>query len=94
MVTYNTEDGTWLWCWDHPSVLEPIRHHAAKVKAYGDEHRIARLTTRKLACSETDAWAFTALATKLNDAQGAYRGKSGSAWVYMTLGPVTLSKAK
>jgi hypothetical protein len=36
---------------------------------------------------------MTALAVKLCDAQGAYRGPSGSSYVFMTFGEVQLSKA-
>ncbi len=56
--TYDTADGTWLWGWDHPSVQPPLDEHARKLKAYGQEHGIAPLTTRKLSCTEADAWDF------------------------------------
>jgi hypothetical protein len=92
--TYNTADGTWLWGWDHPSVQPPLQEHARKVKAYGEAHGIERFTTRKIACTEDDAWEFTAVACKLADAQGAYRGPSGTARVFMTFGEVCLSKAR
>ncbi len=26
--TFNSEDSTWLWGWDHPSVQEPLRVYA------------------------------------------------------------------
>lgn len=88
--TYNTEDATWLWGWEHPSVLPPLQGHAQHVRAYGEQHSIARLTTQKLSCTEQDAWELTALACKLNEAQGAYRGPAGTALVFMTFGEVTL----
>ncbi len=90
--TYNTADGTWLWGWDHPSVVAPLQEHAFAVRQYGEENGIDCLTTQKLACSQEQAWEFTALACKLCGAQGAYRGPAGSAFVFMTFGNVTLSK--
>src|SRR5262245_52076143 len=90
--TYNTADGTWLWGWDHPSILVPLQDHAKRVKAYGEGHGLERLTTRKLQCQELEAWEFTALACKLCNAQGAYRGPAGTALVFMTFGGVRLSK--
>jgi hypothetical protein len=90
--TYNTEDGTWLWAWDHPSIVPPLQEHAKQVRAYGQRHGLDRLTTRKLACEESEAWEFTALACKLCQAQGAYRGPAGTARVFMTFGDVKLSK--
>ena len=49
--------------------------------------------TEQLECSEDEAWAFTALACHLCQAQGAYRGPAGPALVFMTFGEVTLSQA-
>jgi len=54
--TYNTDDGTWLWGWDHPSVDPPLQEHAKRLRQYGEEHGIAALTTRKLECDEAEAW--------------------------------------
>lgn len=91
--TYNTEDGTWLSGWDHPFVALPLAEHANRLLAYGQEHNIPRLTTRKLKCSEDECWNLTALACLLCEAQGGYRGPAGTAMVFMTFGEVTLSKA-
>jgi hypothetical protein len=90
--TYNTGNGTWLWGWDHPSVIPPLQKDARKVRAYGEQHGSARLTTQKLSCTEEEAWQFAALACKLCEAQGAYRGPSGPTLVFMTFGTVSLSK--
>lgn len=90
--TYNTEDSTWLWGWDHPSVDPPLAQHAKRLLAYGQEHKIAQLTTRTLTCSEEDCWKLTALACLLCDAQGGYRGPAGTTMVFMTFGTPQLSK--
>jgi hypothetical protein len=92
--TYNTQDDTWLWAWDHPSVADNMAGHAGRVHEYGVQNGIAALTTRKLECSEDEAWEFTARACHLCEAQGAYRGPAGTALVYMTFGEVTLSQPK
>lgn len=90
--TYNTQDGTWLWGWDHPSVSEPLSQHAQLAFDYGQKHGIADLTTRKVTCSEDCCWEFTALACFLAQAQGAYRGPAGPTHVFMTFGAVNISK--
>jgi hypothetical protein len=90
--TYNTADGTWLWGWDHPSVLPALQTHARRVREYGERHRIDKLTRQKLQCSEAEAWEFTALACKLGGGQGGYRGPAGQTLVFMTFGEVNLSK--
>ncbi len=92
--TYNTQDGTWLWGWDHPSVADNMAECARQVHEYGERHGIEDLTTRKLACDEMRAWEFTALACHLCGAQGAYRGPAGTALVFMTFGKVTLSQGQ
>jgi hypothetical protein len=90
--TYNTLDGTFLWGWDHPSVAEPLRKHSSLAKEFGEKHGLTLYTERKVKCSEEDAWAFTAVAARLGNANGAYRGPAGTALVYMTFGEIKLSK--
>lgn len=89
--TLNTEDGTWLWGWDHPSVPEALRSDAALVRAFGMDHGLEAFTTRHIRASEEDGWQFAALAAYLAKAQGAYRGPSGSTMIFMTFGPLTIS---
>lgn len=89
--TFNTTDSTWLWAWDHPSIDESLRAASLTVRRYGEEHNIPAITSRKVKCSEADCWEFTALACKLCDAQGAYRGPSGTVRVFMTFGKIKMS---
>ena len=84
--TFDTNDSTWLWAWDNPSVRASLSHHAAQLREYGETNGVSELTTRKLSATEEQCWEFTALACKLNDAQGGYRGPSGSTLVFMTFG--------
>jgi hypothetical protein len=91
--TYNTRDGTWLWGWDHPSVTPQTAEAAKLLHAYGIRHGLERITTRKISCSEEEAWELTSMASYLSGAQGLYRGPSGPTLVFMTFGTVTLSKS-
>jgi hypothetical protein len=91
--TYNTEDGTWLWGWDHPSVVPALAEHARQMLRYGQEHGFARLTTLTFACTEQTCWELTALAFLLCRANGAYSGPAVPARVFMTFGEIKLSKA-
>lgn len=90
--TINTKDGTWLWAWENPSITEPLRRHALAVRAFGEAQHHELLTTRKFPCDEELAWRLTALAAKLNNAQGAYRAPAGTALLFLTFGKVTLEK--
>jgi len=90
--TYNTEDHTWLWAWANSSIDEKLQADALKLRKFGEEHHIEQLTTAKWVGTEEDAWAMAALAVKLFERQGAYRGPSGATHVFITFGPITVSK--
>lgn len=90
--TYNSEDRTWLWAWDNPSVDDALKKDALKVRKYGEEHHVERLTKAKWVGTEEEAWAMTALAVKLCGEQGAYRGAAGETKVFIAFGPVTMKK--
>jgi hypothetical protein len=90
--TYNPQDKSWMWAWDNPAILEPLRQHAETVRRYGEQHRIEELTERKIVCDENACWRFAALACCLNGAQGAYRGPTDGPLVFLTYGAVLLSK--
>ncbi|OAN65994.1 hypothetical protein A7X12_13800 [Sphingomonas sp. TDK1] len=92
--TYNRRDGTFLWGWDHPSIPESRRADAKLARQFGEVHGLSRYTTRKVSCSETEAWQFTAVASYLAGATGTYRGNSGPTLIYMTFGKVTVSPRK
>ena len=89
--TFNTNDSSWLWAWDHPSVQPSLAKHATRLREYGETNHIDTLTTRKLFVSEEQCWEFTALACKLNEAQGGYRGPTGTVRVFMTFGKPKLT---
>lgn len=90
--TYNMDDCSWLWGWDHPSVSEHLGAFARRVRDFGEQYGREELTTRKITASMDDVWGFTALACHLNEGQGGYSGSSGSTRVLMVYGPVTISK--
>ena len=89
--TFDTNDSTWLWGWDHPSVKDPVARHAKCLYEYGLKNGIIELTTRKLSTTELHCWEFTALAMKLNEAQGGYRAPAGNALVFITFDEPSIS---
>ncbi|MGJ3648677.1 DUF6882 domain-containing protein [Sphingomonas sp. GlSt437] len=91
--TRSLADGTFLWARDHPSIPVPLRRHAALVKAFGEQQGLKAMTTRKIEASEEEAWELTALAVHLAGADGAYRGPTDKAEVFMTFGEITVTKA-
>jgi hypothetical protein len=90
--TFDSTTGEWLWAWANPSLAEPLKRDSLKVKEYGENHQITKLTAHEWFGKENDAWQMAALACKLCEAQGAYHGPAGKTFVFMTFGKVELSK--
>jgi hypothetical protein len=90
--SFDSKTGEWLWAWANPSIAEPLKRDSLKIKEYGKQNRIAKLTSDEWFCQEEDAWQMTALACKLCEAQGGYRGPAGTTFVFMTFGKVELSR--
>ncbi len=85
-------ESTWLWAWANPSIPDALKQDSSRVRHYGQEHKIARLTSAEWPGSEADGWDMAALACKLCEAQGIYRGPAGSSFVFISFGAVNLSK--
>lgn len=88
--TFNSAAGEWLWAWANHSIAESLTRDSARVRDYGLEHQIQRLMMRQWPADEHDAWQMAALANRLNDSNGVYRGTAGTTWVFFTFGPVQL----
>lgn len=71
--TYHHKDHSFMWAWDHPSVLPALKRNATTVKAFGKEQKTKELVKANIHCTEQRAWELTALAMRLNQAKGAYR---------------------
>jgi len=90
--TYNTNDETYLWAWDNPSILDHLKIDANAVLEFAKTHNVDFLQDRKVVCDEEAAWDLAALATLICDKQGVYRGPAGSTYVFITFGEVQIRK--
>jgi hypothetical protein len=90
--TFDSNAGTWMWAWANLSVSDALKKDSIRVRDYGEAHRIARLTTPKWPADESECWRMTALASRLCESNGAYRGPAGSTFIFMTFGLVSLKK--
>jgi hypothetical protein len=88
--TYHTEDGTWLWGWDHPSVHPDLAQDAWRARRFGERYGLEAYTTPMIASTEEDAWNFTALACHLSESQGAYSGPDGATRLFLTFGEIQI----
>ncbi len=73
--SYNSKDSTWLWAWANTSVDEKLKTDALKVRKYGQEHQIDRLTKAKWLGTQEDAWAMVALAVKFVESKELIAGR-------------------
>jgi len=89
--SFDGADGSWLWGWANPSIADSLKRDSLRVREYGEERQIARLTSAEWPCTEAEAWRMAALACKLCEAQGVYRGPAGTAFVFISFGTVELS---
>jgi hypothetical protein len=91
--SFDSAAGSWMWAWANPSIEDSLKRASMRVREYGREHNIGRLTSEEWMGTEDDAWKMAALACKLCEAQGVYRGPAGTTFVFITFGEVELSKA-
>lgn len=71
--TYHHDDSSFLWAWNHPSVLPGLAGDAMNVRTFGKEQKSSELTKGRILCTEQRAWELTALAMRLGQAKGTYR---------------------
>jgi hypothetical protein len=83
--------GTWMWSWANESIAQPLTRDALRVRDYGAQHRIRRLTTPTWPGEEMDGWHMAALANRLCGTNGAYRGPAGDGFVFFTFGEVQIT---
>jgi hypothetical protein len=90
--SFDKSQGTWLWAWDNPSIATHLTTASKRLLEYGKQHGFEKLTRAEVKATEQDAWDMAALATLIGQAQGAYRGPAGDAYVFMTFGAPKISK--
>lgn len=89
--TYDKQTGRWGWSWANAMVPEALTDHARRLKQFGEENAISRLTTPEWQGEETDCWYMAALASYLCGFEGAYRGPAEELYSFITFGQVHLN---
>lgn len=92
--SFDLRKGTWMWAWANPTISESLTRDSIRVRDYGKQHGIRRLTMPQWPCVELDGWHMAALANRLCGSNGAYRGPAGETFVFLTFGKVTMSERK
>ena len=85
-------EGSWMWAWANSSLSDSLTRDSVRVREYGEQHHIRRLTTGTWPADEADGWRMAALANRLCESNGVYRGPAGTTFVFFTFGQVQLTK--
>lgn len=91
--TFDSEAGTWMWSWANPSISEYLTRDAVRVRDYGKQYRIPQFTSEKWPAEEIDCWHMAAVACRICGSNGAYRGPSGTTYVFFTFGEAKIKKS-
>lgn len=92
--SFETKSQNWRWAWANKSILDSMKKDSEAVREFGAKHGLEKLTEAGWDGTEDDGWQMAALALKINNRKGIYRGQAGSMFVYITFGEVTISKAR
>ncbi len=84
--------GEWAWAWAIDAVPAALRVDAERARAFGEAHDTPFLTAARLPVDEEGAADVAAVAFRIAEATGFYRGPGASS-TYFTFGDVTLTAA-
>ncbi len=88
--SFDSVQGSWMWAWANSSIAGSLARDSVRVRQYGEQHRIRRLTTPSWPATEMDGWHMAALANRLCETNGVYRGPAGTTFVFFTFGQVKM----
>lgn len=74
---------TWMWSWDNLYLLENVTEEMLKVKAFGEENGIEKLTSPKWPGNDDNGWEMTAIAAWVLKSKGAFSFLSDEMMVFV-----------
>lgn len=90
--SFGSQECSWMWAWANSSIANSLSRDSARVREYGEQHHFARLTTPTWPAKEMEGWHMAALANRICESNGVYRGPAGASFVFFTFGKVQLNK--
>ncbi|MET8437025.1 DUF6882 domain-containing protein [Streptomyces sp900116325] len=91
--SFSPASGSWLWAWANDSILPKMSRDARRVREWAEAHGHLALAQPKIDADEQAAATLAALAVRVTEATGFYRGPGGNSVAIITFGPVTLAAA-
>ncbi|WP_329164529.1 hypothetical protein OG709_02010 [Streptomyces sp. NBC_01267] len=89
--SYNPSAASWLWAWANESILPEMSRDARTVRDWAKDHGHLALTQPKVDADEGKAATLAALALRITEATGFYRGTGSTSIPIITFGAVTLT---
>lgn len=83
--SYSTTSKTWLWAWANDSIASALSQDSLRVKAFGLNHRLRKLTEAKWPANEKDGWEMTTFQAYVVGAEAMYRTPFRQGQTYLTL---------
>lgn len=90
----STKSNTWLWAWDNPSFLEPVKREVLAVKEFGTRHALRKLTSSTWKAEEVDGWEMTGVAARLLESRGAYRSPDEDGFTFMLFSEIAWAQGR
>ncbi|MFB0620365.1 DUF6882 domain-containing protein [Streptomyces sp. AGS-58] len=91
--SFSPGSGSWLWAWANQSILPAMSRDARTFRDWAGANGHPALAQPKIEADEKAAATLVALAVRITEATGYYRGPGGNSAVIITFGPVTLTAA-
>ena len=73
--SFSDKTSTWKWSWDNEHLKQSERKNIERVKTFGEENKILKISTGLIDGDEYTGWEMTAVAAKILNAIGVYRFK-------------------
>ncbi|WP_034092130.1 DUF6882 domain-containing protein [Streptacidiphilus albus] len=89
--SFSRGSGSWLWAWANQSILPDMSRDARLFRDWAEANGHPALAQPRMEVDETAASTLVALAVRVTEATGYYRGPGGNSAVIITFGPVTLT---
>jgi hypothetical protein len=89
--SYNPSTASWLWAWANESILTGMSRDSRKIRDWAEAHGQLALIESKIHADEEKAATIAALAVRITQATGFYRGTGRASIPIITFGAVTLT---
>ena len=79
------QTGSWLWSWANPSLHGVAMDEIQRVRTFGREQGIKKLTEPRWPATDADGWEMAAVSAKLLNGEVVYRCLLGEILVFFVL---------